>query len=371
VRKAFGPALVQLNLDDPVSDNGLKLKELVEAALNTTPIIVLSRFMTIGCTLFDKPLAAPLVIGPVQFEPKADWLTRAEKIGQIDKRSHVRLARAFTGKVLHPGKDVHLALCERSIVEVLRDAQLACTVETNDLAPEMAQARAIIGARLAQTTIALFWCRPSHALEGFHLSVDHGYRQIRTIQFIPGKHMIVGWCLKGSPHGPHIDLADWTRLVNDARGFLDLAGRMIACWTSTPAYNQASPLLKKLAQSIFFFWEGYRDENDLMAIVKFTAALEALGAQKSSGIIKLVTVRLGKKADDKLVGDRTLKQVVERIYKSGRSRTLHGTNPDMLQDWSDDRAIAEILAKRCLVACMDCAEANPSATNEDAFLQLA
>jgi hypothetical protein len=146
---------------------------------------------------------------------------------------------------------------------------------------------------------------------------------------------------------------------------------MIACWTSTPAYNQASPLLKKLAQSIFFFWEGYRDENDLMAIVKFTAALEALGAQKSSGIIKLVTVRLGKKADDKLVGDRTLKQVVERIYKSGRSRTLHGTNPDMLQDWSDDRAIAEILAKRCLVACMDCAEANPSATNEDAFLQLA
>lgn len=368
VRKAFGPALVQLDLDGSLEDNGRKLKKLVEDDLHTTPTVVSSRFMTIGCTLFDKPIAEPLVIGPVQFEPKSDWLTRAEKIEQIDKTSRARLTKAFAGRVLRPRKDPYLALYERSIIEVLQSAQLACTVETNELAPEMAQTRAIIGARLGQTAIALLWRTPSRTLEGFHLSVDHGYRQIRAIPFTVGNRMIGGARSKGSPHGPHIDPADWSKLANDARGFLDLAGHMIACWTSTPAYDQASPLLRKLAQSIFFFWEGCRDENDLMAIVKFTAALEALAKQNSSGIIGLVAARLGKKADDKIAGDRTVRELVDLIYSSGRSRTLHGTNPDILHDWSDARALAESLARHCLVACMDWAEANPSAIEADSFL---
>lgn len=369
VRKAFGPALVQIDLDDPISDNGRKLKKLVEQTLSRAQIVVPSRFMTIGCTLLDNPLTAPLVIGPVQFAPKEDWLARAVKTGQIDKVSQVRLARAFSGKTLRARKDMRLDLYEKSILEVLRDAQLACTVETNDLAPEMAQDRAIIGARLAQTALALLWRKPSRALEGFHLSVDHGYRRIRTIPFIPPDNRMIGaWRPKGSPRGPHIEPADWTKLVSKARGFLDLAGQMIFCWTSASAYNHASPLLRKLAQSIFFFWEGCRDENDLMAIVKFTASLEALSKPHSSGITQLITARLGKKSDEKFVGDRTVKEVVELVYSSGRSRTLHGTNPDILHDWSEARAIAEGLARYCLVKCMDWAKANPSATSANAFL---
>lgn len=368
VRKAFGPALVELDLDESHEDNSRKLKRLVEDALYTAPTVASSRFMTIGCTLFYKPIAAPLVIGPVQFEPKSDWLARAEKIDQIDKVSRARLTRAFAGNALRPRKNPHLQYYEDSIIDVLHSYQLACTVETNGLAPEMAQTRAIIGARLGQTAIALLWRTPSRMLEGFHLSVDHGYRQIRTIPFIPGNRMIGGWRSKGAPRGPNIEPADWAKLVNESRSFLDLAGRMIACWTSTPAYDQASPLLRKLAQSIFFFWEGCRDENDLMAIVKFTAALEALAKQNSSGIIALIAARLKKKADEKIAGERTVKELIDLIYSSGRSRTLHGTNPDILHDWSDVRSLAESLARHCLVACMDWTEDNPSATKADSFL---
>lgn len=368
VRRAFGPALVQLDFNDPLEDNARKLKKIVEDAIDTAPAAVPCRFMTIGCTLFDKPLPSSVVIGPVLFEPKSDWLDRAVQIGQITKTTHSRLSRAFKGRRLRPRKNEILDLYERSLLEVLGHAQLACTVETEGLAPEMAQTRAIIGARLGQTAIALLWRTPSRILEGFHLSVDPGHRQIRTVPFIPGKPMIGGFQFKGQPHGPHIKDADWFELVTSERGFLDFAGRMISCWTSASAYNQASPLLRNLAQSIFFFFEGCRDENDLMSIVKFTAALEALAQGKSAGIIKLATSRLGIKENKKVVGNRTLKQVVDLIYTSGRSRTLHGTNPDIIHDWSDARAIAESLTRHCLVASMHWAEQNPTAKDPKGLL---
>lgn len=303
------PALVQIDLDDDLAENGKKLKGLIEAALGSQPTVFPCYYETIGCTLFDQPLATPLIVGPVRFESKADWLERAVQIGQITATTRNRLTRAFEGEKLRSRNQASENAFERSILDVLLAAQMTCTVETQGLASEMARSRAFIGARLGQTAIALLWTLPSRVLEGFHLSVDPGQRFIRTIPYIPGRKIARGATRKGLPTGPSISPERWHGIVNDARDLLGVAGTMIACWTSADAYDQASPLLRNLAQSIYFFWEGCRDENDLMAIVKFTAALEALAQGQEAGIIALVTARLGIKDGDMIIPGFTMKQV--------------------------------------------------------------
>ncbi len=364
VRKAFGPALMQIDLDFPVEDNSHKLKKLIEATVDATQEVIALHFTTIGCTLFEKPLVGPLAIGPVLFEPKDVWLNRARESGQLSGDNHSRLKDAFAGHPLPKAPETVQHLFERTIVDALLQSQLVCTVETRNFAPEMTKTRAIVGARLGQAAIALLWQLPSKTLEGFHLSVDHGRRLIRTVPYVPGKQTIGGLHSVGTSHGPSIESDDWDRIVVGWRNYFDVAGRMIACWTD--AHAQASDLLRNMAAALWFIWEGCRDENDLMAVVKFTSALEQLSqgaGGKSGGIMRLAAARLGLEPNDKIAGEKTLKQVVELIYSDARSRTLHGNNPFLNHDWSEVRVLSESLTRHCLVACMDWFEQNPTATD--------
>lgn len=351
VRKAFGPAIVAIDLAS--TDGATHLRNLVEKALDATPTTIESQFTTVGCTLFYKQLPQPISIGPVVFEPKEEWLARAVGIGQISEESKLRLEQAFRGETIAPASNEIASILENSIIDVLGRSQLACTVETNGLAPELAQKRVIIAARLAQTSIALLWALPSSTLEGFHLSVEPGYRQIRTIPFRPGVVMAGGSRSVGTPRGPDLPDDEIRDLFANAHDLLNLAGQMISCWTSADAYDQASKSLRRLAQSIFFFWEGCKESDHLMSIVKFTASLEALAQAKSSGIKSLIEARLLLKENDRIIGSQTVKEFVDLIYSKGRSRTLHGTNDELLHDWGNTRTGAESLTRHCLVQCMD------------------
>jgi hypothetical protein len=350
VRMAFGPAAVAVDL--AATDAAEQLQILIEKALDEKLATVGSQFTTIGCTLFDQPLPEPIAIGPVLFEPKQEWLARAARIGQISEETKLKLEHAFRGEALNSTTNSTNSILKDSIIDVLVHSQLACTVETNGLAPELAQRRVIIAAKLAQTAIALLWALPSSTLSGFHLSVEPGFRWIRTVTFRPGHRTLSGSWSVGWPRGPHLPDDEVRHLFAGARDFLNLAGRMISCWTSAEAYDQSSKSLRRLAQSIFFFGEGCRESDHLMAIVKFTAALEALAQAKSSGIKKLIEARLLLKEDDRLIGTQIVRQFVNLIYNKGRSRTLHGTNEELLHDWSDTRTGTESLTRHCLVLCM-------------------
>jgi hypothetical protein len=353
VRKAFGPAIAATDLN--TQDSAELLRTLVETALNENPATVDSQFITIGCTLFYTPITEPLCIGPVTFAPKMQWLTSFGTIAQIDEKHRLELEKACTGEIISSSDDD----LKRSISDVLRDSQLACTVETKGLAPDLAENRAIIAARLAQTAIALLWRLPSSVLGGFHLSVQPGCREIQTISFRSGEVAAGRWRLVGMPTGPSLTPDAINTLFSEANDLLDLAGKMISTWTSVDAYQNASASLKNLAQSIFFFWEGCNDSDHLMSIVKFTAALEALVKGEKHGIKCLIKARLNLLENDTLIGNQTVKKFVDRIYSDGRSCTLHGTNKDLLHDWSIARTGAESLTRHCLVACMKAYLDNP------------
>ena len=363
VRAAFGPALLQIDYSGPLDKNAQELKRLIEEGIDKNAPASGTHIRSMGCSLFSCPLEAPFSVGPVVFEPKTAWLDRALETAQISKISHHRLTRAFAGHPLKSGRTSKEAMQEESILDVLGKAQMVCTVTTEGLAPEAAQERSIIAARLAQASIALRWTTPSRVLGSFRLSVDHGPRVIQTIPFTPGQWMIGGRRWAGIPHGPEMSTTDWNARTHDARDFFNVAGKMVACWTSTTANSRASPVLRCLSQALFFFWEGCRDENDLMSIVEFTAALETLAQGKSGPILKLVKARLGVNNNDKFAGDRTLKQVINLIYSKARSRTLHGKNKDILHDWSDARAIAESMTRYCIMSCVDWVAKNPTASD--------
>lgn len=98
-----------------------------------------------------------------------------------------------------------------------------------------------------------------------------------------------------------------------------------------------------------------------MAIVKFIAALEALAqGQKAANIAALLKARIRFKKNAKVYADKDIDGVVDWLYSKHRSRTLHGTNPDILHDWSDARGLAEGLTRLCLVTCMNWVIQNPA-----------
>ena len=160
-----------------------------------------------------------------------------------------------------------------------------------------------------------------------------------------------------------VECDDITKIPNYDRQLFDLAGQMIACWTSYTEYSQASELLRGLTQALYFFWSGCNDDERLMSIVKFTASLESLSQQQNSNaILNLLKSRFNINEDDSIMSDKTLGQMVKLIYNRARSRTLHGTNDELLHDWSILKAQAETITQDCILSSMYFLTENPTET---------
>ena len=287
------------------------------------------------------------------------WLNKALNDQLIINTEHQRLTAVSFGENPDSANESLEEFRELSIDEMLDGSQLVCTVKTEGLAPELARKRSLVAARLAQTSIALRWRQPSEVLEGMRLTGDRGTQNIVIITSTPETGLgfyseIVGLNL--------VECNNVASFVGDGRSFYDLAGRMIACWTSNSEYSRASDLLRGLSQALYLFCGGCKDDDKLMSIVKFTASLEALAKrQNSSGILELLKARFNMSEDDLITPDKTLKQMVGLIYNRARSRTLHGTNADLLHDWSSVETNAEIITRNCIVSSMYFLMENPNA----------
>ena len=60
-----------------------------------------------------------------------------------------------------------------------------------------------------------------------------------------------------------------------------------------------------------------------------------------------------------------MKQAMAQIYAEGRSRTAHGTNDRLANDWTEMRALAEILTRYALIGCLHWAAENPEVDDPD------
>lgn len=369
VRSSFGPALGDIALDDENASNArsviASVKLQLAAARGTHDCE-----HAFGCTLFGTFDVAPFSIGPVTFEPRGAWLDRKLTEGDVSKVTARRVVSSWTGRKLAKRKQGIEAMRERDVLDATGACPYVCSVRTRGLAAEAGRLKAQTAAHMAMVGIALRWETPSSTLSGFRLLVDAGVRHQRSLVFIPGVRSLAGGHLVGMPHGQTISPADWLAELATHRGDFDVMGQAIEYYLSPDGASSRPRMMNVLAQALLWFHEACREEVDLMAVVKFTATLDALASGgKSGGIRRLVNARIGIQDNQQIRKDGpTLKAAVDEIYSDGRSRTIHGTNDKLGHDWSSTRRLAETFARLCLIMSADWMARNPT-VDDPATLQ--
>ena len=148
------------------------------------------------------------------------------------------------------------------------------------------------------TGIALRWAVSSKALDGFRLLVDPSVRRQRSLVFKPKVKTLSGGNQMGLPHGPTISPGDWAKELTKYHDDFNVVGEAIAYYLSPDGKVARPALMNTFAQALLWFHEGCRDEVELMAVVKFSACLDALASGgKSNGIRSLIRARLGMQND--------------------------------------------------------------------------
>jgi len=370
VRRSFGPALAAIDLDDRPQDNAKLVLRSVRDALSKDQSRQISREHAFGGTLFSDANIAPFAIGPVRFEARADWLARQVRANYISKVTARRITKAWQGKKLTKRKVSKQSIDEDDILHAVGTCPIVCSVTTKGFGGEAAKDKALTAARLALAAIALLWQTPSKALSGFNLLFDRSVRRVKTLTFVPDKHVLSGSSLSHMPHGPWLKPGAWEDLLRERKDHFAVAGEVLD-FILSPAGQVARPtLMNTFAQALMWFHEGCRETVSLMAIVKFTASMDALaGGHGEPAICRVITARLGLKPQGPIRRNGpTLSETIKKIYGDGRSRTVHGTNDKFGWDWTDTKGSAEQFARLCLISCMDWAAQNTTA-HDPALLQ--
>ena len=344
VKRAFETALVD---HDPA-----KLSEKdAEAILKEIKNGIHDRILALheceyafGCHFCNISHFKPLSIGSVRFEPKLAWLARTQGEGRVSEISRSHIEKAWQGDPL-PGDECR----ERRILDVTGDSDFVCSVAVGPTGADAGLQRALTAARLAVATITLAFAKPSSALDAMGLTYDRRPHLRRYLVFSCGEQF--GWESSGSgwPGGiSWLSAEEWKKLRSDFDRIFYCAGEAIRYVTHGTDDVSRPKMMQVLSQALLWFHEGCKEDVDTMAIVKFCSSMEALTCgKKEKGIVDLISANLSVGDEDKLRKD------VKRLYKTGRSRTVHGTNDKLGHDWGSDRNISESLARLCLITCLE------------------
>ena len=361
VRAAFGPALAGLDLDAPIDENAAAVLADVRIALEECVADLGPRERSFGCTLFDAPSLAPFSIGPVRFEMRSDWLARKTTDGHVPREIQRQVERAWSGQAPRTREGGGDHDFDRDVRDAVGSCPFACSVSTTGLGQEAGLEKALAAARSALAAISLHWPAPSRALGGMNLLPDGRAHFRAHLSFGPGGACWVERRLLGRPRGTNLSAREWDELFAARQDRFNIVGEILDCMVHPTADVPRPKLMSTLAQALLWFHEGCRESVSVNAIVKFSATLDALSCGGASrGIKRLIAARLGLKDGDPIrQGGPTVKAAIDKIYGDGRSRTIHGTNEKFGHDWSGARDLSEQFARRCLLACIDWAAANP------------
>ncbi|MFC3080121.1 hypothetical protein ACFODL_18620 [Phenylobacterium terrae] len=361
VRSATGPVLARLDLSRPFAETGAELVAAVEAAVDEQLAGLPGREHAFGVTLFGDPGVPPFTIGPVTFEDTNDWLTRKTEERDLTPVTARRLRKTFRGGSVAKRKPGASSVHELSIVSAIARAPYVASVRIEGFGSDAGLEAAATAARLALVVVALQWPVASRALEGMRLRFDAKHYLQQAITFIPGRLVIGGSRLRGTPFGPSINVEDWVAELPTAAPVFGAAGEAIGLLTSIGDASPRLNLLRALVQALQWFYAGCREESDAIAVVNFMASLDALaGGTRAKGILELLEARFRLKRVDPIhPGGPSFKSTVEELYNSGRSRLVHGTSEWIGHDFTERRALAEELARLALLECLYVAGSNP------------
>ena len=302
-----------------------------------------------GCHLLGNSEIEPFSIGSVRFEPRLPWLARLGEYGVLSRIAQSRMRRTWNGEGLRKRQPSEDEFRETSALATVGDAECVCSVGVGAMGAEMGLRKALTGARLALTTIALAWRTPSWALGRFIVTFERiKHLQECVIVYPSGK---LGWHSRWSALPPGVawlEKEEWNRSRSELVSMFESAGEAIDFVTEVSADARRPRMMRALSQALLWFHEGCRENEDTMAIVKFCSAMEALACGgKKAGIRRLIISRFG------AVDKRSLDESLDLIYGRGRNKTVHGDNDSVGHDWVDTRLAAEALTRELLLTCME------------------
>ena len=348
VKRAFGPALVNRHEENRPEEDAAAILTAVRKTVEDWTREIQPREYAFGCHLSKNPDLKPLSIGTVRFEPRRAWLARMHGSGRASDTVRSRIEKVWDGKHLRKRRSSQDSMRESAILGTIGESHFVCSVAVGPMGAEAGLQKALVAARLATTTLALAWARPSSALDLMTLTYD---RQPHGRDFVfSSTGGGFGWSGSWSylPGGERsLKAEDWDSLRSEMGSLFDSAGEAVRYVTHGPNEISRPQMTKALFQALLWFREGCREDVDSMAIVKFCSSMEALACgKKSGGILDLMRARLRVRDEDKLRKD------LKRLYETGRSQTVHGTNYRLGHDWSDSRSLSEEMARSCLISCL-------------------
>ena len=360
VKKAFGRVLVDENFEvRPASDCKTILGD-VKQRLREAIHDIDEREYIFGCHFCNIPDLKPLLLGPVLFEPRSVWLGRIAGEGAVSGSSAFLVEKRWRDQQtenLKDSEDTAHEIEEEDICDVIGECEFVCSVKVGPAGSEAGLQKALTAARLATTAIALAWDRPSSVLDRMTLTFDREPYRRKNLTLFPSGHL--GWSTAWSylPGGvTWIPREEWEGLIADHDKVFDVAAEVISYVTDNQAIASRPNVLNVLFQAMLWFHEGCREQVDTMAIVKFCASMEALsGGRGTKGFAELFDSRLA------LRDGKAVQKEIEKIYRDGRSRVVHGDTDKLGHDWGERRDFMETVSRLCLLRCLEwisaCSEA--------------
>ncbi len=369
-RQSFGISLGKI-------DANLTEDEIAKSILKNTIASIDSavqgdqeREYIFGTSLFPNDEVHSFTIGPVRFEPRLEWLNRKATDGSYTATDCRRIRKRWLGLSTKSRAKPIDNIRENNTISAIGNCPYVCSVRTSIVGFEAAESKALLAARLALTSIALLWENSSRALDGFNLLHDRTAKSLTTLSFSSSGNIVSsGVKISNMPHGPSISAKEWKKELSDNRRYFLLIEQVLRYLLEPESSTDRMKIMNTLLHSLLWFHEGCRENTDLLSIVMFAASMDSLaGGGGDNKICQLIEARIGFSKDKEIFsGGPSVKSTIEQIYRTGRSRTIHGNNEKIGLDWSVTRGNAEWFARYCLVACIDWASENSFSNNPNDF----
>jgi hypothetical protein len=358
VRSSLGPAFASVednNIAEPLQPEAIL--GLVLKAIAWRPGLSEVSF---GAQLPNAPNLDTLLLGPVRFERREQWLASRAMAGQVSSVTERRILRAWNDRPNGKRRPSVHSYSERDILDAVGGFHYVCTVTSAGLAADAARARSLTAARLGLTAISLAWESPSSCLRGIVLKPDQSGKSPALLRLKQDQPSFADRWRVDLPFGPRVEAAKWAELALDYRDVWQACGSIFEYYLSADTQPSKPTVTTALLHGLLWFFEGCRQELDHIAVVNFSACLDALANGKDKrGIERLITRRLGYSRDAPIfVGGPSMRSLIDDIYSDGRSKTIHGTGLNLRSDWTGTRDRSEKLARLALVACLSWAAQN-------------
>lgn len=360
-----------LDISDPGAALDVSARDVLDGVMASLALSKdgLGQFeFAFGCSLFGGFVPGPICIGPVRFETRQDWLERKCAEGAISDTTRRRVLRTWEGQTPRKRRRSVGSSQEETILDLSRDASFLCSVSTNGLAHEFGRQLARTTARLALAVIALTWQSTSRALAGMNLVNDRTVRSLHDVTFRDGRPVV--WGNRTSHLPPAVSAEAWDKLQGDFSGCFTVAGESLSSIVDVTTSPRRPNTTHALTHALLWFHQGCREDEPVIAVCNFAAALDCLTVGGCKNDIKELVKAVTGLKDEQVLWVRegqAIGQAIDEIYDHARNATMHGRKnsrnnwPDSkpFNDWNPGRDRAEILARICLLACMEWAAQHP------------